>query len=776
MVSTLLLLALGSFGSDIVSVSGGSGSAQRLQSAVDACPNSGCVIELPDSLYPLSDRIWIEGKNELKLVGTGPTKPVLIWEDSLLAADTAKIAAVFRLPPGTGIGRPRLPKNWLMWPYAYKSGVGTASDSSVTFSTTGYQHNGLILIKKSSRISMENLIIDGRKPAAFVNRDVWDGLYDLYFGSVGISLLQSLAVDVRTCEIRNFWAGLYLNNRNPSCQAWQNTIGRSDTGAKPWKACGTMGGHLIERNRIHANWWAVYSEAEWDQGSIIRENLAWDNANQLVLNPGNTVSPLSDMTREHFDFGGFLYSKDDLMPVHTVTHNTIYNNALTYGFDYYRITGTAFWSDNIIHYVDSLKKHKVSNTTFEALDDYTASGNHLWNTTIVSYIKGSRTVVSTAIVRDTSIHYLKPLLVPRDTVVELIGGKLVDVISYDTVPTLVDCGTGCYVNLNPPDTLPYYYTNPWNLNQMSQGRFLAQVKGPDSLPHEMWITSPHAGNNTVLLGHDGQDTILSKDHSNWLCRFCNFNSLDPESSAFLVLDTNSEEVKTTTLRLDTTGGHRGAIGASGRLGAHVPIRLRARGMPRYDLSRSLLHLPVAIASETTAKLDAMVVRKIRIFHRSEDSLGRLFPVESELKVSPSSLQPFQVTDTVISIPLQVGFDRIYQIELWTVGVSGSDTLAATPMSWAWTMKASSGTFHIPASIPNGKSASSTPVILRQMAGRLRLTGYFGPTLKLIDATGAAKTLSTQSEQNGRSISIRDLHSGIWFANLPTGTRSILISP
>jgi hypothetical protein len=26
------------------------------------------------------------------------------------------------------------------------------------------------------------------------------------------------------------------------------------------------------------------------------------------------------------------------MPVHTVTHNTIYNNALTYGFDYYRIT------------------------------------------------------------------------------------------------------------------------------------------------------------------------------------------------------------------------------------------------------------------------------------------------------------------------------------------------------------------------------------------------------------------------------------------------------
>jgi hypothetical protein len=58
-----------------------------------------------------------------------------------------------------------------------------------------------------------------------------------------------------------------------------------------------MGGHLIERNRIHANWWAVYSEAEWDQGSIIRENLAWDNANQLVLNPGNTVSPLSDMTR-----------------------------------------------------------------------------------------------------------------------------------------------------------------------------------------------------------------------------------------------------------------------------------------------------------------------------------------------------------------------------------------------------------------------------------------------------------------------------------------------
>ncbi len=58
-------------------------------------------------------------------------------------------------------------------PYAYSSGVGTASDSSVPFSTTGYQHNGMVMVKKSSRVVLDGLVLDGRNPKSFLSKSVW---------------------------------------------------------------------------------------------------------------------------------------------------------------------------------------------------------------------------------------------------------------------------------------------------------------------------------------------------------------------------------------------------------------------------------------------------------------------------------------------------------------------------------------------------------------------------------------------------------------------------
>lgn len=752
-------------------VTGGVGATERIQSAIDACPSTGCVIELPDPLYPMTNALWIEGKNDLKMVGTGATRPVLIWDEPLLVADTAGRATYFQLTPPAGGGRPKLPKGWLMWPYAYKSGVGTASDSSIPFSTTGYQHAAMILVKKSTRIRLENLVVDGRKPAAFQNIDVWDGAYDLNFGSVGISLLRSLAVDIRSCEIRHFWTGLYINNRNPSCQAWMNMIGRSDTGAIPWSACGTMGGHLIERNRIHTNWWAVFSESEWDQGSTIRENLAWNNMNQVVRNPTNTVSPLTAMVYKNEDYGGFLYSKDALMPVHAVTHNTIHGNALAYGYDMYRIAGTALWSDNLVHAMDSLNHRPLSTGGVDALDNYVASGSHVWQNTFLSYKPGQRTPWVTAILSDSAIHYPGRIVVPTDTIVELVDGRLVERILYDTVPATLDCGKGCNVKLSPPDTIPSF-SNPWSLRSFSNSRRQVQIKGPDSLLRTVWIPSPDNSDSASLVDY-WYDSISAKTRANWICRFCDFVSLDPTSPHFLVLDSTVERVRTSALRAGPVGGRRGAIGPSGTLGSHVPVRLRARGLPAYNASRSLLHLPVSIASEA-GSLDALAVARIRILYRAEDSTGKIFPSESSVAILPSDVQPFLPTDTVISIPWKTGSSGFHQIDVWVVGISGGDTLAATPVSWAWTARAKGGAFQIPAGIETRRASPAVRVLVG--SGLLRLQGYTEPSLRLTDATGATQTLATRPDPEGRTLSTRGLHAGIWFAHLPGGAKRIFISP
>ena len=766
-------IALAIFSVSGTPVAGGTGATERLQAAIDACPSSGCLIELPDSLYPMTNQLWIEGKADLKIVGTGATKPVLIWDEALLVPDTTKVAALFRLTPPAGAGRPKLPKGWWMWPYAYKSGVGTASDSSISFSTTGYQHAAMILIKKSTRIAIENLVVDGRKPAAFMNASVWDGQYSLYFGSVGISLLRSLAVDVRSCEIRHFWTGLYINNRNPSCQAWKNMIGKSDTGANPWSACGTMGGHLIERNRIHTNWWAVYSESEWDQGSTIRENLAWDNANQVVVNPTNTVSPMTTGAISHNeDYGGFLYSKDDLMPAYSVTHNTIYGNFLAYGYDQYRFVGTALWSDNIVEAMDSLSHRILYSSASEALDDYVASGNHFWHNTILSNKAGQRQLLTTANIVDSTIRFPGRVLVPKDTVVELVNGKLVDRIEYDTVPGTLDCSKGCILKLSPPDTFASF-TTPWALNSIVSYRMRVQVMGPDSLLHLEWVPSLSNTDSASLVSFSGQDTTLAKDHANWICHFCGLLSSDPNSPGFLMLDSSLDRVKSSALHPGPVGGRRGAIGPSGALGSHVPVRLRARGLPTYNAARSVLQLPVAITSEA-GHLDAVAVAKIHVLYHNEDSTGKIFPTEYNVVIQPSDVQPFLPTDTILSIPFQSVSGRFYQIDVWTVGISGHDTLAATPLSWAWTSKANGGTFQVSTAM---ETRAPTPSVrIRMGNGILQLEGYAEPSLRLIEASGAIQSLATRPLPNGCSVSTRTLRPGIWFARLGGETQRILITP
>jgi hypothetical protein len=472
------------------------------------------------------------------------------------------------------------------------------------------------------------------------------------------------------------------------------------------------------------------------------------------------------------DYGGFLYSKDDLMPAYSVTHNTIYGNFLAYGYDQYRFVGTALWSDNIVEAMDSLSHRILYSSASEALDDYVASGNHFWHNTILSNKAGQRQLLTTANIVDSTIRFPGRVLVPKDTVVELVNGKLVDRIGYDTVPGTLDCSKGCNLKLSPPDTFASF-TTPWALNSIVSYRMRVQVMGPDSLLHLEWIPSLSNTDSASLVSFSGQDTTLAKDHANWICHFCGFLSGDPTSTGFLMLDSSLDRVKSSALHPGPVGGRRGAIGPSGALGSHVPVRLRARGLPTFNAARSVLQLPVAISSEA-GHLDAVAVAKIHVLYHNEDSTGKIFPTEYNVVIQPSDVQPFLPTDTILSIPFQSVSGRFYQIDVWTVGISGHDTLAATPLSWAWTSKAKGGTFQVSTAMET--RAPSPSVRIRMGNEILQLEGYAEPSLRLIDATGTPRTLATHPEGSGSSVSTRELRPGIWFARLGGETRRILITP
>ncbi len=97
-VSTILCLAYQAIAaSPVVQVQGGSGSAQRIQAALDACPSTGCTIALPDAEYRMESMVWILGRTDIRMVGTGSQPPVLVWEDSLLQADSTGTAKLFQI-------------------------------------------------------------------------------------------------------------------------------------------------------------------------------------------------------------------------------------------------------------------------------------------------------------------------------------------------------------------------------------------------------------------------------------------------------------------------------------------------------------------------------------------------------------------------------------------------------------------------------------------------------------------------------------------------------
>ena len=333
----LLLCAQGSHSTGLFTV-GASGSHTTIQSAVDACPSSGCTIQLLDTLYKLPREIWIEGKQNLVLQRSEALR--LAGIRPRLVSDTAK--QFLRAGTTSSPTDPLRPAGWKQWPKTCKEGAGGIQDTTNPYSATGFQYNGLVVVASSQDILIEGLALDGLAPSYFINKAVYDCRYELMFGNVGLNLFQSARVILRDSDIRNFFAGLHIQNHNPNgAVPSPDLVGSGPFPSPSYSRYGTMGDHLVEDNLFVGNWWAAYDQMEWDLGSTFRFNRMYSNRNSTWA----SVPPNSERINMA---GGFLYVKDVTLATHRIHNNTIWGSPIVMGHGYHKFGIQHLFYNNLV--------------------------------------------------------------------------------------------------------------------------------------------------------------------------------------------------------------------------------------------------------------------------------------------------------------------------------------------------------------------------------------------------------------------------------------------
>jgi hypothetical protein len=402
----LLLLGLGSpawAGNKVISVSAvaGRGDVTTIQAAINSCDpvQDVCTINVLENTT-LNGPIWIEGKANITLQGATSTgaKPSLTFASSLYtlvanpnAGQQAQVPKLFTLSWAdiSGTADPDRPAGWLMWPFKGSSTcstptigpVGLCSDTTSPYSTSGFQHNGMIVIKKSRDISIKNLKLTSN-PVIFQNTGIWSGMYDIVAGTIGVDIFQSLRVDVEGNEITGFFSAMYINGRNVGGMFGSANPDDWDVAnIVPLSRYGQVGDHNIWRNYLHDNWWGFYIESSWDKSSRIHHNVSYNNMNKSFQYKDSLKVAKANSDEMNNQTGGFGYLKDAVLATDRIYNNTLLRTPIIIGFGGWRAGSQELVYNNVIRgstEMDALAAKQIMSDWHQLLQYY---GPTVWANT-----------------------------------------------------------------------------------------------------------------------------------------------------------------------------------------------------------------------------------------------------------------------------------------------------------------------------------------------------------------------------------------------------------
>jgi hypothetical protein len=389
-----------------VSATAGKGTHTTIQSAINDCGSGDvCTINVLDVTTTLLAPIWIENKSNitLKSATASGARSTLQFNASLYTLVTNpnytrgygsgsgkaqdKVYKLFTLSGediyGVADSSTKRPTGWLMWPYVGEADgtqvngpVGASTDTSNEYSHSGFQYNGLIVVRKSQDVTIKGFKLIG-KPYIFQNQNVWSQKYDVLFGTVGVNLMQSLRINVDSNDIGGFFTALYINGRNIG--GMFGSANPSDVDVKsivPLSRYGQVGNHNIQRNYLHDNWWCMYGESIWDLSSRIHHNIAYNNVNKSFQYADSLTVANANTSEMNNQTGGFYYMKDQVLAADRIYNNTILSSPIIIGMGYWRAGVQDLFYNNVVR--PSVVSTIKSSDDHQMLQRY---GQTVWNNT-----------------------------------------------------------------------------------------------------------------------------------------------------------------------------------------------------------------------------------------------------------------------------------------------------------------------------------------------------------------------------------------------------------
>jgi len=396
LVICLSLVAFATATVPVFRVAKSSSTHSNLQAAVDACPATGCRIELTDSVYTFTEPVSIRGKRDLQLVGIAidGKRPVLRIDSSArecasipslggyapsrtypfdwrkttpetwknvdgsistrsysVALGTVGTAPKFLLHAGRtmdGAEDPMRQPGWLVAPYELGQALDTSRSVDERF---GWQHPALLQIEDAQDVEVTGFEFDGGAPLEYIISQIWSNRYDQFSSVAAVGLIRSLRATVRNCDFHDWGGGIRIVDDNPGGAVTDliQADGRSwPEIVSPLSNPGRSGAHRIEDNLAHGNHLFLDLEFAWDLASSIRYNRAWENGSTwMVRTVDSSVLRKAEETW-HVRRGGFAFFFDVVYPAVIFQGNTLVRNSLDLGMMNYRVSNAPIFVDGIV--------------------------------------------------------------------------------------------------------------------------------------------------------------------------------------------------------------------------------------------------------------------------------------------------------------------------------------------------------------------------------------------------------------------------------------------